>query len=265
MSRKFFISRDFNSDPQAGAQNISDLGSSFDVFLNPPLHIPHKAKNIYLIVDSATIWYNTPNINEGANNNFRIIYDSTTYDIVLPTGLYTVDSLSNKIRFALSNQGLPEDLIVLFGDISEDKAVIEFNYPDTQIDFTINNSIRDILGFDSRFVPLAPTVNVPLFETGDTVAKFNNIEFYYIKSSLLSRGLATNSDYSGILAKILIDVDVGSQIKHKPFKNFYISASELTGANLTRINFQLTDDKNQLINTREQPFSITFQIQYEVD
>jgi hypothetical protein len=67
------------------------------------------------------------------------------------------------------------------------------------------------------------------------------------------------------LAKILIDVDVGSQIKYKPFKDFYISASELSGVNLTKLTFLLTDDKNQPIDTRGQPFSIAFSIQYEIE
>jgi hypothetical protein len=36
MPSKYYISKDFNSDPDSGAQNISALGSSFDVFLNLP-------------------------------------------------------------------------------------------------------------------------------------------------------------------------------------------------------------------------------------
>ena len=94
----YHITQDFSSNPALGAENVSDLGSQFDVFLNPSIHIPKLAKNIYCVIDSATVWFNTPNVIEVQNNNFRITYQATTYDIELATGLYSVDALSNKIR-----------------------------------------------------------------------------------------------------------------------------------------------------------------------
>ncbi len=258
-----YITRDFSSDPNLGASNVSDLGSTFDVFLNPPINIPKIAKNIYIEPISATVWFNTPNIQEGINDQFKIKYQGTDHTITIPEGLYTVQNLSNKISILLFNEGLPEDLLMLIPDTSTDKLIIEFHYSLTQIDFTINNSLRDLLGFNDRNVPLLPTTE-PIFEIADNVAEFNSVDYYYIKcQNLLSRGIATNSDFTGIIVKVPINVGVGEQIRYEPTKSIKIDASELSGVNLTKLTFQLTDNKNRSVPTRGQFFSIQLTIQYQ--
>lgn len=258
-----YITSDFVSDPNNGAFNISALGSEFSINQTPPLIIPSNARNVYLSVLSATCWNSVPNVEVGVNDQFKITYSATDYTVTIPTGLYSVDSLSAKISTLLFNLGLPEDLIILLPDNSEQKVVIDFNYATTQIDFTIANSLRGLLGFDSRLVPALPTT-AAVYETADSIAQFNNIEFFYIKClNLLTKGLRSNDNYSGIMAKIPIDVSAGSQIVYRPYFPAKIDANNLIGSSLNSLTFQLTDNRNRLVNTFGEKFSISIQIEYQ--
>ena len=175
-----------SSDPDSGAKNISSDGSTFQIILDRPLTIPQNAHNIYLEAKNATVWWTVPNIIKGLNDKFYIEHLGTPYVTTIPEGLYGVTDLSNKISSLLFNLGLPIDLIELLPDTAENKVVIQFNYAGTQIDFQDNtalNNFRELLGFDSKLVPVPATI-ASEFVTADNIAAFNTINYFLISCSL---------------------------------------------------------------------------------
>lgn len=264
MVKKYNYTLLVSSNPATGAINISDDGSTFSVEMDRPLHIPKEASNIYVEVLNAEIWWNIPNIKIGVNDQFKITHLAVDYTITIPQGLYDVNTLNAKLNVLIFNATGVEDLIELIPDTSESKIIIQYNFATTQVDFTIANSLREILGFNSSLVPLVPTTGQQ-FEIAPNVANFNQVNYFLIKApTLLSRGLNFNSVYSGIIARVLINVAPNSQILYDPQNAYKISANELAGIDLTTLNFVLTDDQNRNVETQGEFWSMIFYIHYEV-
>jgi hypothetical protein len=112
-------------------------------------------------------------------------------------------------------------------------------------------------------VPAIQTTGVQ-YERSDQVASFNPVEFFLLHSSLVSTGLRINNVYNNTIAQVLIDVPPGSQIVSAPFNIPEIPAPELAGSDRKNIRFWLTDNNNNLVNTRSEFFSLRLIIHYSL-
>lgn len=255
-----------SSNPLNGATNVSNDGSSFSLSFDRPVIIPRQARNISISGYEATVWWVVPNIIEGENDAFSLTYFdgvlSVVYNITIPEGLYDVAQLDNAINRELVNAGAPNNLITILGDNSTQKTIIQINplTPETvSIDFTIANSIRDILGFNSQVIP-AQSGLVSIFS--DNPANFNTINYFLIHTDLVGRGLRIGDDYNNSIIRVPIDVPPGSQINFLPDNPIPIPAPELRGRVVNEAQFWLTDDSNRRVNTLDEFFSMTFVISY---
>lgn len=252
----------------ATSSNTTNNGGVINIELDRPLIVPNGADNIYIEVKNATIWNNVPNIVAGVNDQFIIEFATTVHTVTIPEGIYTVSTLTDKINIILNNDGVSVvDLIKLIPDDSEGKIVIRFNYATTQIDFrdaTSSTNFRELLGYNSELVPSVLTVGVE-FDIADNIAQFNNLEYFLIKCpTLCSRGLNFNSVYSGIIARVLIEnVAPNSQITYDPRQTYKIPCNEIHGGDFTSISFILTDNNDNIINTKGELWSVLFMLHFE--
>lgn len=248
------------------SQITTSDGSEFIVNLEVPLVIPKTARHCWITVYGGTIWYNTFNVQAGVNDQIRIGYDPGAGFVwntfTVSPGLYDLAHLNAEIQRLVNNFGWPVDLIVLEPNTATEKVVVKFNYVDTQIDFTIANTFREILGFDSRLAPLAVTTLSPQYENGDNQAQFNQVNYYLIHSDLVLRGIRINDTYQQIIAKVPITVKPGSQIPYAPDNPPRIPSHELIGTKLKTLTMWLTDDANNRIDTNGQPWSVDLVIHY---
>jgi len=260
-----------SSDPLAGAVNVSADGSQFAVQLEDGLNIPNNAMNCTIEVQEATIWWTVPNIITGINDKMYITAPSnvdvlTAYVVTLPQGLYDQPALNITVQRELETQGAkidPEPVISIQADDSTQKIIIRSSFLGTQIDFTPNDTFRDILGFGNQI--LGPNVVAPINYLAPTVATFNQVNYFLIHSDIISRGIRFNNTYNQTIAQVLIDVAPGSQITSKPFNPARINANELISQRLNRMRFWLTDDKNRPVNTNGEAFACRVVIRYQLD
>jgi len=240
-----------SSDPANGALNLSADGSTFSVQLNNPIAIPHDAKNCTLEVVQASIWYTSPNISAALGNNeftiYQNIYDPTT--IIIPDGLYSRAALNAYLQLAFVNEGLPADLITLSENASTQQTVLVFNYVGWTVDMTGANTCREILGFNSRLVPLVPTTIVGQSEASDNIAAFNTLNSYLISTNLINNGISVNADGRNIICQVPIKASPGSQLNFQPINTVRTSARNLIGNATNRFDVWLTDQRGIKINT----------------
>ena len=189
----------------AGAINKNDLGSSFEVVFQPPIHFPSDIQSCSLSVQEALVWNVIPNISEQlGNNKLYVIYQATTYDITIPDGLYSVSDLNNAIERELSTETGVSNLVSIEPDNATQRIVLTLSEADLQVDFTQPDTFRDVLGFDSQLVPPAPTTG-PYFQLGDSQAAFNNINYFLLHiDTLIENGIRVNDQYNQNIAQILI-------------------------------------------------------------
>jgi len=104
-----------NSDPTAGAENVSADGSSFQITLHDPIMIPRSAVDCKASVTQASIWNTSFNIAAAySNNQFEFttsVAPAGTYTWTIPDGLYSVAGLNGYLSAQFVNTGLPANLI----------------------------------------------------------------------------------------------------------------------------------------------------------
>jgi hypothetical protein len=260
-----------SSDPVNGASSISKNGSRFSIVFTRPLIVPPEASQVWLTIEQSSVVYNTPNISPELGNNLMRIqfFDgviSTVHDIVIEKGLWDLDHLNSTISQQLSNQGALSDAVTLIPDTATQRVILKFR-EFYQVDFTIDNSVRTILGFKSRISPVggfAPIDN--LYEEADSEAKFNSLLFYLIHSDLCSgHGLRVNNIFADILQSVPIsNTSAGSLINYEPQNLQRIPAPNLINQSLRELNFWLTDNQNQFVDTLGEFWSCRLNIHYIV-
>ena len=245
-----------SSDPANGALNLSADLSSFDVNFSTPLRIPATAKNVLIRAEQNTIWNTVLNINTGINDTL-FFDDGAPKTVVVPAGLYDIVGLNSAISRELVNQGVASDLMVFTGDTASQKVIITISDIGTEIDFSVGQTFRVILGFNSQVI--TSTVVFESF-TGDNVAAFNTILYFLIHSSLTDRGFAVNNTYNQTIAQVLITVVPGSQIVDQPFRPATSSAANLKGSIISTAHFFLTDDQQNPVDTNSEVWSTRVKI-----
>ena len=229
----------FSSDPTVGASNISADGSSFTVYLNTPLGIPKSAVDATLEVISASIWNTSYNISaDFLNNNFTFTTGGVPRSITIPDGLYSLGGLNSFLSTQFTNLGLSANVITISGNDATQKTILTFLNAGDSVNFTIANSVRLILGFNSRVVI---SISIGYNEFSDTVAVFNRVNSYLLKSNIVSQGIPINNIGASIISAIPISVGPGSQINYSPTNVIPVDASELIGQAKNVITFQLLD------------------------
>jgi hypothetical protein len=255
----------FNSDPVAGAQNISSDGSQFSTTLNLPLYIPKNAIDASAGVLQANIWNTSPNISPAFNNNIftftTLQAPAGTYTITIPEGLYSLDGLNTYISSQLVNLGLPSTLISIGGDFATQSSILVFSFAGDSVDFTVPDSVRTVLGFNSEILT-APSNNFTFYS--ENPAEFNRNNSYIIASNFVSQGIPVNNLSAGIISLVPIDVAPSSQIVYQPQNVIWFDIGELIGNQKLNINFRLLNQNLQATPTAGQTWSFVLMIKYNI-
>jgi hypothetical protein len=256
----------YSSDPTTGAQNVSADGSTFSVQLNAPLRIPANAVDCTISVLQASVWNTSPNIAAAFGNNvFSFVVAETPYTIVIPDGLYSLSGLNAYLSSQFVNLGLASNAIVLSGDEATQRTVLTFSAVGDRVDFTVANSVREVLGFDARIAPPLPGApSIGFNEYSDGPAAFNRTNSYIITSDLVSDGIPVNSTAANVLVNIPIDAAPGSQVNYAPRNPLPIDAMELVGAIKNQFSFQLRNQTLETIPTAGELYSLVVEFVYTI-
>ena len=266
----------FSSDPANKAHNVSVDGSQFTVVMDTPISLPQGAMSATLSVSQASIWNTSYNISAAFSNNvfaFRSVFGAPVpdvgpqvpiaYSILLPDGLYSLSGFNAYLSTQFVNLGLPSNLITVTGDDATQKTILTFLLAGDQVDFTVANSVRGILGFDARLAPV--TAQTAGFnEFSDEPANFNRVNSYLIRSNLVSQGIPVNSIGQGIIAQVPITVPPGSQINYQPRNPIPVDASELVGLGKNAFTFSLVDQNLRATPTAGETWDFVLVLNYFV-
>ena len=254
-----------SSSVTAGATNITNNGSVFEILFQQPIIIPNNIRNCYVKVDESTVWWTIPNISVNLGNNLLYIeYNASNYIVTIPNGLYSVSDLNNTIDRELFNLTGVAGILSFEPDNATQKVELTINVATVQIDFTQSNTIRTVIGFDSKLVP-DPNPTTGVYSVlGDNIAQFNTIEYFLLHSDVVDSGIRINDKYSQTIAQILIDVPPGSQIVSREYNPPKSDAMNIAGTVIDRIKFWLTDQDGILVDTNGEDFGCRLVIQYEI-
>lgn len=253
----------FSSNPENGATNVSADGSRFTVNLYEPIAIPAHAEYCTMEVLSAQIWNTIPNISATANNNiFKYNDGLADRTLVIPDGLYDLKLLSQSIAILTDNipGAVPsEDTFVFTGDNSTQKVLITFKSAGLVIDWN-TSTVRTILGYTVNATTTAG-IDETIASDAD-VARFNTINSFLIHTDIIHTGIPVNNISTAVIADVPITVKPGSLIVYQPQNIPSADSTELIGAQLSTIDFYLTNETNIPVNTNSEFYSFVLVIKY---
>jgi hypothetical protein len=236
------------------ADIVLNNGSTFNVNLNhDSLAIPNTGKCPTIAVHHARVWWVMPNLS-ATTFKFRTIALATETGPI-PKGLYDLPQLASAIATEIGNIEMPVGLFTFSGNAATQKVQITFNVAGYKIDFT-NSAIGLLMGFDSALYPAAYSFAGQTI-TAPNSATFNTISSFFIKMSGLRKGIPTNGNSSGVLCEVLIDKPAGSQILFEPKNMIKIPCPELQNGGLSVVQFSLTDQNGNAVDTNGETWSFT--------
>jgi hypothetical protein len=253
---------------------ITDNNSRFNINMrNESIDIPENANNITLSVEQASIWWISPNIFSSGTSQNNLLYITApkpdninqTVTLQIPQGLYDVDSLSNTITTLLENAGFkisPDPVLSVESDNSTQKIILRFNYANMIIDFTQNNTLRTVLGYDS--IVLSNLATFPQNYFAQNTAQFSLIDSFYICSNFISSGLRVNDKIYPVIASVPITVSVGYQILYAPNNPTKINCDDLRGIKRNNYAVWITDQNFNPVNLDGYPTKIIFKLTYDI-
>ena len=255
----------FNSDPISGAQQLSSDGSSFTVTLNTPISIPKSAVDATAGVLQASIWNTSPNISPQFNNNVFTFTTTQapagTYSLNIPSGLYSIEGLNTYFSSQFVNLGFSSNLISIGGDFATQTSILTFEFMGDSVNFTIPNSVRTVLGFNSQILT-SPSDNFSFYS--ENTAAFNRNNSYVIASNLVSQGIPVNNQSAGIITTVPIDKPPGSQIVYQPQNVIWFDICELIGNSKLNMTFRLLNQDLMATPTSGDYWSFVILIKYDI-
>ena len=259
----------FSSDPSNGAENVNTTGNSFTVnFGSDGIAIPQKAQNVQVSVVSSEIWNVFPNLSQ--TSSFDVTYNDPqgaiiTQTITFPAGIYSITTFQNKFENLMINAGFPRNAIIFSPEESTQRVEIIFEQPYYEITFVspLSDGILSLIGFTQGTYGNFPIGQTPEHIVGTLAPRFNSINQLEIHSNIVNYGIRKNNKYSGIIATIPLNADVGSQIQYAPFNPSKLSADHLKGTMINSLNFRLTNENDQNIDTMGEYWAVKLKIEYD--
>ena len=244
---------------------VSNDGSTLTLSLDNPIGIPASAVNATVEVQQANIWHTSPNISElKKNNQFNYSIKGVAQDpITIEEGLYSLESLSSYLSRVFVNRGQDSTLVKFLGNNTTQRSILILK-AFVNVDFTGENSVGGILGFDAVKVPFFGQIDMDGYShEGDSVATFNETNSFAVKSDLVSTGVPVNNTGLNLLAVIPITSKVGYQNHYTPNHPIKVDARELRGKSRGNFYIQIANEKGHALPQNE-PWSILVVFKYSI-
>ena len=195
-------------------------------------------------------YYSFPNI-QPENNNFKVSIDKgkSWKALSIPTGCYEIKAINQTIQRLIKESGGKENTIKILPNVNTLKCVLDIVDENYQIDFTVNNCLRTVLGFDAKIY------------THGRYESDKLVDIMHINSILVHCDIVTGSRVNGIEAPIIYsffpNVSPGEKIIETPKNLIYVP---ITTRIISSITCWLTDQDGNPLDLRGEKLDISLHI-----
>lgn len=205
---------------------------------NPPIFLSDEDEYVMGLLSFET--FNTiANILQ-PKNKFRL---TGRPEIELPEGAYEINDINTYINLNLNAKKGSREYVDLRGNKITKKAMIKASH---EIDFTSDNSIRDLLGFEKKKYPADE-----LFESKNIV-KIMSINSILIHCNI-SIGSYKNGESGHIIHQFFPIVPSGFKIVESPSPVIYLPISTKT---ITNITIKILDQDDRPISFSSETITV---------
>ena len=140
-----------HAEPKRSFQFIlSDYESSISKEMVPTFQFPSSSCYYELALNRLETYYSFPNI-QPKNNKFKVSIDKgkTWKMMTIPTGCYEISAINETVQRLIEEYGGKAKMINILPNVNTLKCILDITNDDYWIDFTVNNCLRTVLGFDA--------------------------------------------------------------------------------------------------------------------
>ena len=231
--------------------------TSFKVFLDEKIDIKNCTAKIALRMISST--NSIPNI-DSKNNKFRYKKGEEEWRLAeLETGCYEINEIQKSIEYLVNKHNDQNNNIELNQkyynvqiEVNEGlgKSIIKIPN-DFQIDFSIQNSIGQVLGFDG--IMLAEGIH-----QSPQIIKINPVQCILVFCNLVN-GSYLNNRYCQNLYAFYPDVPLGLSFIEKPNPIQYLDIPD-SKEEIQEINIWLTDQNEKPLNLNDEDITLVLSL-----
>lgn len=215
---------------------------------NPPIQLDKTREYEMALIDLET-YYSFPNINE-SNNVIKWSKDSGTtwYTFRLSKGAYDLNEVEKAVQSAVVTKGGAKKGIQIEGNKVTLKCVIKLaaNY---QIDFSVENSLRTILGFDAKIY------DQPV-QKSESIVNILNVNTIDVHVDVIS-GSYVEGVQDPIIYSFFPNANPGEKIVERPQNLVYLPLHTFY---INYITVKLTDQDGKLLDLRDEKLSMRFHL-----
>jgi len=232
---------------------LSEKSSRIRTRFNPLIQLDRNKKYEMALVNLET-YYSFPNI-DTSNNNLRYSPDNgvTWFNLEIPEGCYEITDMNKYVQRVMKD--------AMHYDITNDdyaislepnnntlKAVLNIaaNYV---VDFTTANSIRTVLGFNSRQYTAG-------YNESENLINIISISSLRVTSDIIGASYS-NGTTGNVIYSFFPNVGPGYKIIEVPVNLVYLP---VTLSTISQMETKLTDQNGKLVNLRGEELSIRFHI-----
>ena len=243
-------------------------GDAFDTPIIPPIDVV-DASDWEIVPVKLISWYTSPNISAVRGNNlFQYTIpapNAGTHLLTIPDGLYDLVDLERTIADELVSKGHGTIVAPIFsfaGLAGEQRIIITIVGVGYEIDFSIANTIRDMLGFASNTYGALPagagvTTAASTVHKATLIADMSQgLESYVVHASIVG-----DSYLGGVSgdALMLLSLSAGNPNTQLTEINFLDKAGlSLNSGRISRINVYLTDQSGNRITLNNNTYTVSF-------
>ena len=235
---------------------ISDSKSRMYTRYDPPMEFLASDAGFEMALTRLETFFSFPNINS-SNNCIRISIDGgkNWLDLKIPLGSYNIDGINEALQRLLpdksSNDAVTKGPYVVLSDNKYTlKCVLEIMKDSTIVNFDVDNSIYNVLGFEKK-----------TYKGGKRYQSENKVNILSVNSILVHCDVIKPSRVNGILKPIIYNffpnVSPGEKIVIQPQHLIYVP---LTMNFISSMTVWITDQDENLLDLRGQQLTLTFHI-----
>ena len=237
-----------------GSQSFifSSTISSWNTPIYPQL-LFDDANNYEVGLVNLETYYSFANINT-SNNNFRYFNGTTNKTITLSTGSYDINDINIAIQNGMKANGDWDNTnsayyITISANTPTLGSIINISNANYTIDFTIQNSLANLLGFNASI--LTSGINI-----SPNIVNIININSIYVNCDII-KGSYVNGTHSPVLYNFFPTVGPGYKIVQVPENIVYLP---LATNQIMNIRIWLTDQNNNIIDFRGENINVRIEI-----
>jgi hypothetical protein len=232
---------------------LSERSTRIRTKFNPLIEL-NKDKKYEMALVNLETYHSFPNI-DSTNNNLRYSPDNgeTWFDINIPEGSYEIVDINEHVQRVLKEEGhynteKNEHRITIQANNNTLKSVLDIN-TNYKVDFTTENSIRSVLGFESQIYSEG-------YNESENIVNIVSVNSLRVTSDIIGSSYS-NGSTENIIYSFFPNVGPGYKIIEVPVNLVYLP---LTLSTIATMETKLTDQDGKLINLRGEELSIRFQI-----